>query len=179
MLDLRAASHNTGFLGFVLRYSLEVSPDGKRLVSVQQGVFTGIPGLDGLAAVNVIDVDATSATYLREIAYHPLPDFGQIQAVFDPKDPSGDTLLTVAADAAGDQRVQVIHLPTGATFAVSLGGGGSGVEEGGIATTSNGSFVFATTRYTDALHVLDGGFTVLGSFPLGAPGDAWFVHVEE
>ncbi|MBI4878117.1 MAG: hypothetical protein HY812_00440 [Planctomycetes bacterium] len=171
---------NTPFFGLALRYSIGASPSGKYLATIQQGILVGSPALDGLAMLNVIALDPLDPAYLTEIAAVPLPDFGQLEFVFDPKDPSDATVYTVASDASGAYKLQVINWMTGQVASLPLGDtGGRGNEDGGIGMTPNGAYLFATARGADMLHVFDANLNQVGATSLASSGKAWFIHVEE
>ncbi len=168
-----------GLLGFVLRYACEVSPNGKWLATIQQGVLVGTPTLDGLAMVNVVSIDPQSPAFLQEVKAIPLPNWGQMQLAFDPKDPSDATIVTLASDSTGQYELQVVDWPAGTVATHPFGvTNGRGNEDGGVGFSPNGSFLYATCRGNDSLHVFDASLNLVASTPLATSGDAWYVQVE-
>lgn len=172
-------SNVQGLLGFVLRYSCEVSPNGKWLATIQQGVLVGSPQYDGYAMLNVVSIDPNSPAYLQEVAAIPLPNFGQMQLAFDPKDANDGTVVTVASDANGNYEVQSIDWLNGTVQSVPVGVvNGLGAEDGGVGFSPNGSSLYVTCRGDDSFHVFDDTLTHLGSSNLASSGGSWFIQVE-
>lgn len=166
---------NGSLMGLVDRSAVAVTQDGLHAVTLVQGLYAG-PGFLSSAAVNVVDLDPSSPTFLTQTSFLPLQRFGQVDIALDPA-PGATRLYTVDTASGGELYLSSIDWTSGLTDKVYLGQGGLGAEAGGVGISGRGNRIWAGAE-DDVLRVFDASLNLLGQLTLSSPGTPSRIVIE-
>ena len=166
---------NGSLLGLVDRSTVAVTPDGLHAITLAQGLYGG-PGFSSFGAVNVVDLDPSSPAFLTQVAFLPLPRYGQSHIALDPAT-GGSRLYTVDIAPAGNLFLSRIDWTTGLYEEVPLGMGGLAAEAGCVGISGRGNRIWAGAQ-DDVIRIFDATLNLLGQIPMSSPGTPSRIVVE-